>query len=90
MSIEKIEEELEKCIGYLRSRDKEVKYYKPQTLLYYKGQLYNLAEKAAICMLQHYMIYIKEKDVKSAGETIEKIHHFFPMYNFEQFFKEYR
>lgn len=40
-------------------------------------------------MLEHYNNYILSGDIKSAGETVEKFKHFFPMYDMGNYFSAY-
>ena len=89
MCIEAIEAEVDKFFKILHERDPGAMYDKECHTLFYKGKRVNMASKAASRMLQHYNTYMIDKDYQSAGETIEKVRYFFPMYNFNEYFKEY-
>lgn len=89
LSMIDIESELEKYFDYLKSADENAKYDKSSQIVSFQGQQYLLAEKAIIRMLDHYNTYMIDKDYNGAKDTIDKIHHFFPNYDFEHYFQGY-
>ena len=89
MSIESIEEEIKKCLHLLKERDPQAYYNRWTNHLSFKGKVYNLGAKAGFKMLEHYNNYILSGDIKSAGETVEKFKHFFPMYDMGNYFSAY-
>jgi AraC-like DNA-binding protein len=88
LSIEELNEELSKYSNYLIQQFGAT-FDKNTYRIEYKGVKYDCAKQSALCMLNHYFTYMKEKEMEKAKETIEKIHHFFPMYNLDGFFAAY-
>ena len=89
MSIKFMEEELEKYLSILRERDSQLVYDKNSHILSFKMKNYNLAEKTVLKLLEHYNTYMIDHDYAGAKDTIEKIEHFFSMYNFKKYFRGY-
>lgn len=89
MTIAQIEEVIDNYLHILKQRDPDVTYIRESNLLRYKGKVCNLGSKAGYKMLEHYNTYILSQDFKSAGETIEKFKHFFPMYDMGDYFSAY-
>lgn len=87
MTIEQMEAQISEYAGWLRDRGDT---YDPQThCVTIKGISYDLASTTVCKMVSHYQHYMVEGDLKSAKETIDKIHHFYPMYNLEHYFENY-
>lgn len=82
MDIESIEEEITKYTNYLEKNFGA--HYDPVTHdIEYNGEVYNFSNKSILCLIDHYNIYLKEGDLAQAKVTIDKIHHFFPKFQFE-------
>ena len=89
MTIEAIENEMDKLFQLLKGRNESARYDKQTDLLYYKGQRLNLGGRAGYKMLEHYRNYMFDGDIKGAGEVIAKFKHFFPAYDMGDYFSEY-
>ena len=73
----------------LKKRDSQANYNRWTNCLTFKGIVYNIGAKAGYKLLEHYNTYILSGDIKSAGETVAKFKHFFPMYNMGNYFSAY-
>lgn len=77
-----IEEEITKYTNYLEKNFGA--HYDPVTHdIEYNGEVYNFSNKSILFLIDHYNIYLKEGDLAQAKVTIDKIHHFFPKFQFE-------
>lgn len=89
MSIEKIEDEINRILQILRQCDTSVKYDRLTNIIQYKGKSYNLGLRAGYKMLEHYNNYILDNDINGAGDTIAKFKHFFPLMDMGNYFRAY-
>lgn len=89
MSIERIEDEMNKILQILTLRDANASYSRETTTIHYKGKSFNLGSRAAYKILEHYNNCILDKDIYGAGETIIKFKHFFPMLDMGDYFSTY-
>lgn len=81
MSIEEIEEEISKYSSYLETHFGA--HYDPVSHnIVYGGIVYNYSKKSFLCLISHYYTYLKDNDMDGVQATVEKIHHFFPGYQF--------
>lgn len=82
MDIESIEEEISKYTNYLEKNFDA--HYDPVTHdIEYNGVVYNFSNKSILCLMDHYYTYLKDNDLTHVKVTIDKIHHFFPKFQFE-------
>ena len=89
MSIEAIEDTMDKILNLLRQRDPDVVYDKETNIFCFNGIGYDLGTVAAYKMLAHYNNYVIEGDFEAAGAAVEKFKHFFPKYNMDEYFGAY-
>ena len=82
MTIEDIEEEIAKYSNYFEKNFDA--HYDPITHdVVYNERVYNFSNKSILCLIDHYYSYLKDNDQVNANITIDKIHHFFPRFQFE-------
>lgn len=89
MSIETMEKWMDDIFQVLKKRDPQANYDRGNNCLIFKGSVYNIGARAGYKLLEHYNTYILSGDIKSAGETVAKFKHFFPMYNMGNYFSAY-
>ena len=89
MSIETIEDTMDKILNLLRQRDSNMIYDKATNLFCFKGKWCDIGVQASYKMRNHYINYILDRDFESAGDVVEKFCHFFPKYDMGNFFKVY-
>ena len=89
MSIEAIEDTMDKILALLRQRDPDVLYEKKTNFFRFKGIGCDLGSKAAYKMLEHYNNYVLDGDFEGAGAVVEKFKHFFPKYDMGEYFGAY-
>ncbi len=89
MSIEAIEDTMDKILNLLRQRDPDVLYDKKTNFFRFKGIGCDLGSKAAYKMLEHYNNYVIDGDFEGAGAVVEKFKHFFPKYDMGNYFGAY-
>lgn len=87
LSIEEIENKIDNFESKLKGFN--IIYDKTTQRIEFDGKLYDVASTSGYRIIEHYDNYMKDNDLEGAKDSIEKFHHFFPMYDMEYYFEEY-